>query len=117
MSLKPLAFAAMTGALALVLSGCVGDSYYYDDGPYDRGGYYMGSAVVYDSGVRFRNRDDRVYRDRDRVRDRDRPRYRDRDRDRDYRDRVYRPGRYYDGPPVPPGRTPGSEEWYKYIHR
>lgn len=68
MSMRTLLMSAMVGLVAVALSGCVSDPYYgydgygayYDGyGPYyggAYGGYYVGSAIIYDSGPRVRYR-------------------------------------------------------------
>ncbi|HRP78419.1 MAG TPA: hypothetical protein PL183_04860 [Aquamicrobium sp.] len=66
MPMRTLLMSALVGLIAVAVSGCVSDPYYdgygayYDGyGPYyggAYGGYYAGSAIIYDSGPRVRYR-------------------------------------------------------------
>lgn len=57
MSTRALLTSAATGFIALSVSGCVSDPYYgYGNYGPVYGGYYAGSAIIYDSGPRIRYR-------------------------------------------------------------
>lgn len=58
MSLRALLMSAVIGATAFAVSGCVSDPYYdgYGYGPSYGGGYYAGTAIIYDSGPRVHHR-------------------------------------------------------------